>query len=134
LIDYADPFYLRFVADGVEKRQYFLTRPETIPTSLNGAFEQMWLSLPNDRNFLAHRLLVTLGIMRDLGDDELFAELFTRQFNEPFTEEDIATIRRPIGKLLAYDGDRYGLFHDRFRYFLVGEQKDPIAEALALEE
>jgi len=134
LMDYADPFYLRFVADGVEKRQYFLTRPETIPTSLNGAFEQMWLSLPNDRNFLAHRLLVTLGIMRDLGDDELFAELFTRQFNEPFTEEEIATIRRPIGKLLAYDGDRYGLFHDRFRFFLVGEQKDPIAEALALEE
>lgn len=134
LLDYADPFYLRFVADGVEKRQYFLTRPETIPTSLNGAFEQMWLSLPNDRNFLAHRLLVTLGVMRDLGDDELFAELFTRQFNQPFTEEEIATIRRPIGKLLAYDGDRYGLFHDRFRFFLVGEQKDPIAEALALEE
>jgi hypothetical protein len=132
--DFADPFYLRFVADGVEKRQYFLTRPETIPTSLNGAFEQMWLSLPNDRNFLAHRLLVTLGIMRDLGDDELFAELFTRQFEETFSEEDIAIIRRPIGKLLSYDGDRYGLFHDRFRYFLVGEQKDPIAEALALKE
>ena len=132
--DFADPFYLRFVADGVEKRQYFLTRPETIPTSLNGAFEQMWLSLPSDRNFLAHRLLVTLGIMRDLGDDELFAELFTRQFDDTFTEEDIAIIRRPIGKLLTYDGDRYGLFHDRFRYFLVGEQKDPIAEALALKD
>ena len=132
LIDFADPFYLRFVADGVEKKQYFLTRPETIPTSLNGAFEQMWLALPSDRNFLAHRLLVTLGIMRDLGDDELFAELFTRQFNESFTHDDIAAIRRPIGKLLSYDGDRYGLFHDRFRFFLVGEQKDPIAEALAL--
>ena len=132
LLDFADPFYLRFVADGVEKRQYFLTRPETIPTSLNGAFEQMWLALPSDKNFLAHRLLVTLGIMRDLGDDELFAELFSRQFNETFSLEDIATIRRPIGKLLSYDGDRYGLFHDRFRYFLVGEQKDPIAEALAV--
>ena len=33
-------------------------------------------------------------------------------------------------KLRVYDGERYGLFHDRFRRFLVGEQKDPIAEAL----
>ena len=132
LKDAADPFYLRFVADGVEKSQYFLKHPETIPTSLNGAFEKMWLSLPPDRNFLAHRLLVTLGIMRDMGDDELFAELFGRQFpNETFTVDDIASIRRPIGKLLSYDGDRYGLFHDRFKYFLVGEQPDPIEEALA---
>ena len=28
--------------------------------------------------------------------------------------------RTKIGKLLVYDGDRYGLFHDRFRRFLVG--------------
>ena len=120
--------------DGLEKKQYFLSRPESIPKSLNGAFELMWLSLPSDRDFLAHRLLVTLGIMRDLGNDELFAELFTRQYGEVYSDEDIATIRRPIGKLLAYDGDRYGLFHDRFRVFLVGEQKDPIAEALELEQ
>ena len=135
LIDAADPFYLRFVADGVEKNQYFLKHPETIPTSLNGAFEKMWLSLPSDRNFLAHRLLVTLGIMRDLGDDELFAELFNRQFpSESFTVDDIATIRRPIGKLLSYDGDRYGLFHDRFKHFLVGEQPDPIEQALQTKQ
>ena len=133
LSNFADPFYLRFLADGVEKKQYYLSRPESIPLSLNGAFESMWLSLPSDKDFLAHRLLVTLGIMRDLGDDELFAELFTRQLNESFTPEDIATIRRPIGKLLTYDGDRYGLFHDRFRIFLVGEQKDPIAEALRMQ-
>ena len=135
LKDAADPFYLRFVADGVEKNQYFLKHPETIPTSLNGAFEKMWLSLPSDRNFLAHRLLVTLGIMRDLGDDELFAELFRRQFpNEIFTVDDIAAIRRPIGKLLSYDGDRYGLFHDRFKHFLVGEQPDPIEQALQIKQ
>ena len=135
LNDAADPFYLRFVADGVEKNQYFLKHPETIPTSLNGAFEKMWLSLPSDRSFLAHRLLVSLGIMRDLGDDELFAELFTRQFpNESFTVDDIAAIRRPIGKLLSYDGDRYGLFHDRFKYFLVGEQPDPIEQALQAKQ
>lgn len=132
LQDAADPFYLRFVADGVEKNQYFMKHPETIPTSLNDAFENMWLSLPSDRNFLAHRLLITLAIMRDMGDDELFAELFERQFpDEKFSVDDIAAIRRSIGKLLIYDGDRYGLFHDRFKYFLVGEQPDPIEEALA---
>ena len=38
--------------------------------------------------------------------------------------------RRKAGKLLVYDGDRYGLFHDRFKRFLVGEQEDPIAKAL----
>ena len=51
-----------------------------------------------------------------------------------FTIDDIAQIRRPIGKLLAYDGERYGLFHDRFKYFLVGEQPDPIEEALRVQD
>jgi hypothetical protein len=39
-------------------------------------------------------------------------------------------VRRKAGKLLVYDGDRYGLFHDRFKRFLVGVQEDPIAKAL----
>ena len=60
LIDFADPFYLRFVADGVEKKQYFLSRPESIPKSLNGAFP---VASQVTENF-GHRLLVTLGIMR----------------------------------------------------------------------
>ena len=124
LNDAADPFYLRFVADGVEKNNTFLKHPETIPTSLNGAFEKMWLSLPSDRNFLAHRLLVTLGIMRDMGDDELFAELFGRQFpNETFTVDDIEKTHRKVTGF--YDGDRYGLFHDRFKPFLSGRAARP---------
>ena len=131
LVDFADPFFLRFVIDGVQKNRYSLERAETIPSSLQDAFEQMWLALSPEKDFLAHRLLVTLGIMRDLGDDELFVELFNRQMPEQnLTIEDIVQIRRTIGKLLAYDGERYGLFHDRFRYFLVGEQPDPIEEAL----
>ena len=47
-----------------------------------------------------------------------------------FLPDDIAAVRIKAGKLLIYDGDRYGLFHDRFRVFLVGEQKDPVAEAI----
>ena len=32
---FADPFYLRFVLDGVERRRIFLHRVETIPSSLD---------------------------------------------------------------------------------------------------
>ena len=130
---YADPFFLRFVIDGVEKKQFSLSRKETIPTSLDAAFEQMWLTLPSDHDFLAHRLLLNLGIMKDFGDDTLFAELFNKQYpDQNFTVEDIAAQRIKTGKLLIYDGDRYTLFHDRFRTYLVGEQEDPIEDAMKL--
>ena len=33
--------------------------------------------------------------------------------------------------LLVYDGDRYRLFHDRFRHFLVGERPDPLNPSAA---
>ena len=95
------------------------------------------MGLPTARDFLCHRVLLTLGIMRDYGDDELFAELFNRDpelvaaDGPRLTPDDVAALRVKAGKLLVYDGDKYGLFHDRFRTFLVGEQKDPIAEALA---
>lgn len=135
---YADPFYLRFLLDGVQQNRIFLNRAETIPQSLDDAFESKWLSLPTDFYFLGHRLLLTLAIMRDHGDDELFVELFNRNKRSPkeedLTIDDIRQVRLSIGKLLIYDGDRYTLFHDRFRYFLVGEQKDPIEEALGISE
>ena len=115
-----------------------MNRSETIPQSLDDAFESKWLSLPTDFHFLGHRLLLTLAVMRDHGDDELFVELFNRNKRSPkeddLTIDDIRQTRLSIGKLLIYDGDRYTLFHDRFRYFLVGEQKDPIEEALTLGE
>ena len=131
----ADPFYLRFLADGVQQQSVRLDRAETVPESLDDAFEQMWMGLPTDRDFLCHRVLLTLGIMREYGEDELFSELFNRERSEAdrLTPTDIAAVRVKAGKLLVYDGDRYGLFHDRFRVFLVGEQKDPIAEALGME-
>ena len=96
------------------------------------AFEHMWMGLPSTRDFLCHRVLLTLAIMRDYGDDDLFAALFNRDrpADDPLTPDDVAAVRVQAGKLLVYDGDRYGLFHDRFRVFLVGEQRDPIAEAL----
>ena len=128
----ADPFYLRFVANGVQSGSIRLARSETVPESLDDAFEEMWMALPTGRDFLCHRVLLTLGIMREYGDDELFATLFnrTRAAEDRLLPDDVAAVRVKAGKLLVYDGDRYGLFHDRFRTFLVGEQPDPIAEAL----
>jgi len=91
------------------------------------------MNLPADRDFLLHRLLCTLAVMFDYADDELFAELFSRDLlegTEPLRPDDIAQLRSLAGKLLVYDGDRYQLFHDRFRFFLVGNNPDPILSAL----
>ena len=131
----ADPFYLRFVADAAETKHISLLRAETIPQSMDDAFEQLWIRLPIENDFLIHKILINLGMMKDYGDDELFAELFNQERNnkEKLHAIDIAAARIKAGKLLLYDGDRYGLFHDRFRYFLVGETPDPIAEALGLK-
>jgi hypothetical protein len=134
----ADPFFLRFVAEGVRDGRVDLERAETVPASLEDAFEGQWLSLPTDKGYLAQRVLLLLGILREYGDDELLSELIARdpQYHAdpdaaaPLRPEDVALVRQKLGKLLVYDGERYGLFHDRFRRFLVGEKKDPIAEAL----
>ena len=79
---------------------------------------------------LCRSVLLLLGILREYGDDELIAEFISQDpaHGQTVTAQDIALVRQSLGKLLVYDGDRYGLFHDRFRRFLVGEQKDPIAE------
>ena len=131
----ADPFFLRFLADGVLQGSIRLDRAETVPLSLDEAFEEMWMSLPSDHHFLCHRILLTLGIMREYGDDELFMDLFNKALSphEQLSPNDVASVRIKAGKLLVYDDERYGLFHDRFRVFLVGEQKDPIAAYLEEE-
>jgi hypothetical protein len=127
----ADPFFLRLVADGVWSGEVRLDRAETVPQSLDDAFEALWMGLPRDREFLAHRVLVYLAILREPGTDALLAELIQRERpKEKVTADDIAALRLHAGKLLVYEGERYRLFHDRFKRFLVGEEKDPIAEAL----
>jgi hypothetical protein len=122
----ADPFYLRFVAQGAETGRVDLTRAETVPASLDDAFEDEWMALPTTRDFALHRVLLWLAILREHGTDPLLAELLARETGQTFRPDDVAALRVRAGKLLVYDGDRYTLFHDRFRRFLVGEQKDPL--------
>ncbi len=129
----ADPFFLHFLAQSVQEGDVRLDREETLPRGLEEAFEALWGGLPRTRSFLCQRLLLTLAIMHDAADDELFAELFNRRLSgeERLTADDVAAARAPAGKLLVFDGERYSLFHDRFRRFLVGPVRDPIAEAIA---
>lgn len=124
----ADPFYLRLVAAGVQNGAIRLDRAETIPASLDDAFEEMWMGLPTDQNFLCHRILFLLAILREPGTDELVAEIIARDTGAELTPTDIAAARLKVGKLLVYEEDRYSLFHDRFKRFLVGDQPDPLAE------
>ena len=127
----ADPFYLTFVSEGLAEGQVIADRPETVPATMEDAFDQIWLALPTDRQCLLQRVLITLGIMFEYGSDELFAELFNGMDEVPFNDlvpQDIARLRIHAGKLLSYDGENYGLFHDRFKFWLVGVQKDPLDE------
>ena len=56
--------------------------------------------------------LAHFGHWREYGDDELFAALFNRErsSNDWLTPNDVAAVRVKAGKLLVYDGDRYGHF------------------------
>jgi hypothetical protein len=118
-----DPFFLRFVSEGIARGRILLHRPETVPVSLDEAFDDLWLELPADRDYLVHRLLCALALMQDYGDDELFANLFSRALpdeTEPLTPLEVASLRARAGKLLVHRGDRYGLMHERLRRYLVG--------------
>ena len=69
--------------------------------------------------------------MFDYGDDQMMTEYFNNQkeYKEnSLSPTEIAIARASIGKLLIYDGDKYKLFHDRLKFFLVGNQLDPLKE------
>ena len=70
--------------------------------------------------------------MRDYGTDEFFVDLINKSQNNStqIYPNDVAKLRLAVGKLLIYDGDRYQLFHDRLRVFLVGNNPDPVLSAL----
>lgn len=122
-----DPFYLQVVSQGIAQGRIQVQRPETVPTSLDEAFDDLWLELPGNRDYLVHRLLCTLAIMQDYGDDVMFADLFSRALPigaEQLTPMEVASLRAQAGKLLVYRGDRYGLMHARLRNYLIGTQAD----------
>ncbi|MDX9722777.1 MAG: hypothetical protein RBU37_18660 [Myxococcota bacterium] len=104
-----------------------------MPTNLDLAFEALWMGLPRTRDFLAHRVLLYLAVLREPGTDALLAKLIGQERPcEVVSAEDIAEARQTISKLLVYEGECYRLFHDRFKHFLVGEQSDPVATAFSV--
>ena len=55
----ADPFYLNFFSESVkEKINNFLNRIETVPRNISQAFDNIWLNLPKDNDFLVHKIYV----------------------------------------------------------------------------
>lgn len=118
----AEPWILRLVTDAVSSGRTRLDQPESVPTSAAGALEALWLRLPADGDSLIHRLLLHLAVMRDLGDDAFFAALLApkRPGALPLRARDVATLRAAAGKLLRVEGERYGLFHQRLRDWLLG--------------
>lgn len=128
----ADPFYLRFISEGIEEGRIDGKREETIPININDAFDTVWLNLPSDKNFLVQRLLCVLALMFDYGDDIFFAEYFNNTGeidSKSLSPSDIAMLRVKAGKLLRYNGDKYALFHDRLKIYLVGEQPSPFSNS-----
>lgn len=119
----ADPFVLRFLTDGLKEGTIDPERPETVPSSLVALFEQFWNQLPVDHDFFLHRILGFLAVMPDMGSDSFFASMFSQlpelQGEELISPDDVAERRREINKLLLFSGDRYRLFHSRFRDYVV---------------
>jgi WD40 repeat protein len=132
----ADPFYLRFLGDSVMEGDVDLLRPESIPADLSTVFEQTWLSLPSGSNYALHRILATLAILREYGTDELMQAVVNASLpaEEALRLTELSALRAKAGKLLVYDGERYGLFHDRFRWFLVGRPSTRLDMALCCYE
>ena len=122
----ADPFYLRFLQGQVHEGVVDLNRAESIPKDLGAMFEQYWMGLPVDHDYALHRILATVAILREYATDELAQAVINQNRSEDalLRLDEIRKLRQHASKLLVYSGDRYALFHDRFRVFLVGENPD----------
>lgn len=112
-----DPFYLRFLADGVREGSVDLSEAGNVPAGLESFFDDLWWGLDTSHDFLLHRMLGMLSEMEGFGADALFAEALRKP------EDEVARLRFGINKLLVQSGAggdeaRYGLFHDRFRWYV----------------
>lgn len=111
-----DPFYLRFLADKIREESLNLTEPQNIPNGLAAFFQDIWMSLDTGQDFLLHKILGMLSEMEGYGSDDLFGEVLA------IPSEMVSKMRFEINKILLLtveDGEaQYGLFHDRFRWFI----------------
>jgi hypothetical protein len=130
----ANPLYLRFLGDDILDGVVDLNRPESIPTTLDAVFEQVWMTLPTDHDYAVHRMLGTLAILRQYGSDELLHYVVntTRPKHNPLPIDEIRRLRLSASKLLVYQGERFTLFHDKFREFLIGPQQERLQSILAI--
>lgn len=96
----------------------------SVGASIDDGFEEEWTSLPTDRGFALHRVLVWLGALRERRTGALFAEILAKRAVSAFTADDVTDRRARAGRPLVYDGARDKLFCHWFERFLLGEQKN----------
>lgn len=126
----ADPFFLRFLQSQVYEGAVDLKRKESVPENLNVMFELFWMGLPTDHDYALHRILATVAILRESASDELALAVINQGSDQELVLDEVRQLRMRASKLLVYNGDRYALFHDRFRTFLVGESPERLKMAL----
>ena len=111
-----DPFYLRFLADKIRNDNLDLTNPFDIPQGLEAFFQDIWSNLDCGQDFVLHKILGMLSEMDGYGSDEMFGEVLSLPSNV------VTQMRFGINKILLLtrndNGVQYGLFHDRFRWFV----------------
>jgi hypothetical protein len=131
---HANPLYLRFLGDDILDGTVDLTRAETIPKNLDSVFERAWMGLPPDHDYAIHQMLGTLAILRQYGTDELMQYVVNenRPQNQALSIEEICRLRMSASKLLVYQEDRFSLFHDKFREFLIGPHRDQLETILEI--
>jgi hypothetical protein len=130
----ANPLYLRFLGDDILVGVVDLNRIESIPSNLDAVFERVWMTLPTDHDYAVHRMIGTLAILRQYGTDELLHYVInaTRSKHDPLPLDEIRRLRLSASKLLVYQGDRFTLFHDKFREFLIGPQQERLQSILTI--
>ncbi|MBF0121280.1 MAG: hypothetical protein HQK79_20795, partial [Desulfobacterales bacterium] len=121
----ADPIYLKFLQKCLQEGSISLDQPDSIPQSLYQAFYKEWVRLSDESQYLLHKMLAILSIIYDYADDDFFYELFRQNETalKSSLKETISRLRSTAGKLLIYDGERYCLFHDRFRLYVRGNSE-----------
>lgn len=115
------PQYLNIVADGLFQNLVSLDRIESIPSDLEQWCERILLEIPTFHHGLIHRLLGILAIVPGFGCDEWFAQLFSFEKNNgvAWFASEIAEMRRNVNQHLVFCGERYQIFHQPWRAFLL---------------
>lgn len=134
-----DPFTFRIILELAKRRRLDLARVETIPQSLDEAYDEIWMDLPTHQDYLLHRLLGFLSIVPELFTDHVIAKLFSMEESDKGIESGIVTsyhiaeARGDINRYLLFQGDSYRIFHHQLRDFILRQFHDDDVKRFLLQ-